>query len=110
MHISQIQEPEAMDASFETLQILSKCNPSTNRTRTHRSRSLDLLEDCRTRDFVERMKQTHEYRLKDFKGNVRGSHIHGPFTTLEEMRTTIPHNVGIDIELSEHSIYHGSKL
>ena len=101
MHISQMQEPEIMDANLKGLQVLSRCLPPTSRTRTHRSRSLDLAEDCRTKDFLERMKRTHEYRLKGFKGNMRGPHIHGPFTTLEEMLAKIPENVGIDIELSE---------
>jgi hypothetical protein len=46
------------------------------------------------------MKHTYDFRLKGFKGNIRGDHIHAPFTTLEEMLLTLPEALGIDIELS----------
>lgn len=59
------------------------------------------MQNCRTKDFLEKMEQTHEYKLKGFEGNVRGPHIYGPFTTLEELLAKVPKNVAIDIELSE---------
>jgi hypothetical protein len=65
-----------------------------------RSRSVDLIEKGRNRDFVARMRKTHEYRVKGFKGNTRGDHIHHPFASLVELLHSIPEHVGILLELS----------
>jgi len=65
-----------------------------------RAQSFDIAEDCRIKGLMDRIQHTYEYKLKGFKGNMRGSHIHGPFTTLHELLTTLPEDVAIDIELS----------
>jgi glycerophosphodiester phosphodiesterase len=70
----------------------------TSRKRAH---SFDIAEDCRVKGLLDRIQHTHEYKWKGFKGNMRGSHIHGPFTTLHELLTTLPEDVAIDIELSK---------
>lgn len=67
----------------------------------HRSLSFDAADSCRTGDFLTRLQQTYEFKLKGFKGNIRGEHIHGPFATLEELLRTLPEEVAIDIELSK---------
>ncbi|KAH8728317.1 Glycerophosphoryl diester phosphodiesterase family-domain-containing protein [Phaeosphaeriaceae sp. PMI808] len=64
-----------------------------------RSLSFDTADKTRTHDFLTRIQQTYEFRLKGFKGNVRGMHIHDSFTTLEELLRTLPEEVAIDIEL-----------
>lgn len=66
-----------------------------------RSQSLNDIEGCHSRDFLARMKRTHEFKVKGFKGNIRGEHIHGSFTTLEEMLQKLPQTVAFDIELSK---------
>ncbi|KAF2462806.1 GDPD-domain-containing protein [Lindgomyces ingoldianus] len=64
-----------------------------------RSQSFGTIEDCRTRDFLARIKHTHEFKVKGFKGNIRGAHIHDSFTTLEELLRNLPETVAFDIEL-----------
>jgi hypothetical protein len=66
-----------------------------------RSHSVDLIEKGRNRDFVARMRKTHEYKLKGFKGNTRGDHIHHPFASLVELLHSLPEHVGILLELSK---------
>ncbi|CAG8948986.1 hypothetical protein HYFRA_00002114 [Hymenoscyphus fraxineus] len=88
MYISNIQSPSATPPTG--------VKPNLPRPR---SKSLELLEDSKIRDFVDRMRETHHFKKKGFKGNIRGEQIHGPFTTLEEVLVKIPENIGIDIEL-----------
>ncbi|KAF2018787.1 GDPD-domain-containing protein [Aaosphaeria arxii CBS 175.79] len=47
----------------------------------------------------ERMKHTRDYKLKGFKGNVRGNSIQERFTTLEEMFKRLPESTGFNIEM-----------
>ena len=75
-------------------------NPSPSALR-QRSQSLSAAENCYSRDLTARMEITYEFKVKGFKGNIRGEHIHGPFTTLEEMLQKLPQTVAFDIELSE---------
>jgi glycerophosphodiester phosphodiesterase len=70
-------------------------------TARKRAQSFDVAEDCRIRGLLDRIQHTYEYKLKGFKGNMRGTHIHGPFTTLHELLTTLPEDVALDIELSK---------
>lgn len=65
-----------------------------------RAHSFDHAANLSSRSLLERMKHTYEFKQKGFKGNIRGEHIHAPFTTLEEMLRTLPEVLGIDIELS----------
>ncbi|KAJ4287019.1 Glycerophosphocholine phosphodiesterase [Kalmusia sp. IMI 367209] len=64
-----------------------------------RSVSFDACEDYRTRDFLTRIKHTHEFKVKGFKGNVRGMHIHESFATLDQLLRSLPEEVALDIEL-----------
>ncbi|KAG9231851.1 Glycerophosphoryl diester phosphodiesterase family-domain-containing protein [Amylocarpus encephaloides] len=99
MHINETQTPPPDVVTLISDKILENGTPVEDMTPRTRSRSLDLIEKGRNRDFVARMRKTHEYRLKGFKGNTRGDHIHNPFTTLEELLKSIPENVGIYMEL-----------
>lgn len=101
MYISEMQTPRKNAPSILDNTHLTTCKDYTRSSgKKSRSHSLDLLENCRTQDFLDRMRRTYEFGLKGFKGNVRGSHIHSPFTTLEELLRSVPESVGIDIELS----------
>lgn len=51
-------------------------------------------------DIEVTIQHTHEYEIKCFEGNLRGTHIHDSFTTLEELLRTLPEAVAFDIELS----------
>jgi glycerophosphodiester phosphodiesterase len=65
-----------------------------------RSNSVDIAEGCMNEAFMSRLRLTHEFKVKGFKGNIRGNSIHGPFITLDELLRALPENVGVDIELS----------
>ncbi|KAF4634867.1 hypothetical protein G7Y89_g3244 [Cudoniella acicularis] len=100
IHISDAQTTRDSVSAVLTESIeLSQLPSELRRSPRSRSRSLDLATDLKSQSLLERMKHTHEFRLKGFKGNIRGEHIHGPFTTLEEMLRTLPKSLGIDIEL-----------
>ncbi|KAH6673062.1 putative glycerophosphocholine phosphodiesterase Gde1 [Halenospora varia] len=101
MHINDIQTARSVAEALTENIDLSKLPVELSRSPQSRSRahSLDPTTDLRSRSLLERMKLTHEFRLKGFKGNIRGEHIHGPFTTLEEMLRRLPEPLGIDIEL-----------
>ncbi|KAK4618653.1 Glycerophosphocholine phosphodiesterase GDE1 [Fulvia fulva] len=64
--------------------------------RIQRSYSVGAPLDARG---SERMKNTRDFKTKGYKGNMRGEFIQQPFTTLEEMFTTIPEDVGFNIEM-----------
>jgi hypothetical protein len=97
MHINDIQTARSVSgAPTENIELNRIPRP---RSRAH---SLDPTTDLRSRSLLERMKLTHEFRVKCFKGNIRREHIHGPFTTLEEMLHTLPEPLGIDIKLSNN--------
>jgi glycerophosphodiester phosphodiesterase len=68
-----------------------------NGTRTpRRSRSLTFAEVADEQD--DRIKYTRNYKIGKHKGNQRGTSIHGPFTTLEQVLKQVPVNVGFNIE------------
>lgn len=64
-----------------------------------RQRSLSLGQEMQDVDMAERMKHTRDFKEKGYKGNVRGSFIQAPFTTLEEMFVKLPDHIGFNIEM-----------
>lgn len=68
-----------------------------------RTRSMTFHDsDKNEQQLQERMRYTRNFKMKGgFKGNTRGSSIQGPFTTLEEVFTMLPSEVGFNIELSK---------
>jgi hypothetical protein len=102
MHINETQT--SVIDSFTVLEQKLSSSPSVSGHATPsrpRSRSVNLIEKGRNRDFVARMRKTHEYKTKGFKGNTRGDHIHHPFASLVELLNNIPEHVGIILELSK---------
>jgi glycerophosphoryl diester phosphodiesterase len=69
-------------------------------SRRVRSRSLNPCDDTRTEDFMARVKHTFDYNSRGIKGNTRGDTIHDQFITLEQLLTTLPLSIGMDIEIS----------
>lgn len=98
MYISDTQLPTSVVQGRENVPEDTEQLSMTPRKRAH---SFDVIEDCRVKSLLDRIQHTHQYKLKGFKGNMRGSHIHGPFTTLHELLTILPEDVAIDIELSK---------
>lgn len=66
-----------------------------------RSLSLGAGSDHHAPDLVERMKHTFDFKTRGLKGNTRGNHVHGAFTTLQEALELLPESVSFDIELSK---------
>lgn len=64
-----------------------------------RQRSLSLGQEMQDVNMAERMKHTRDFKEKGYKGNVRGSFIQAPFTTLQEMFVKLPENIGFNIEM-----------
>jgi glycerophosphodiester phosphodiesterase len=102
MHISKAQAPLGNLSFTARTRHLVEFRSQPSYRRRPRSCSLDSFDDGKTRDFMDRMKQTFEFKLKGFKGNIRGDHIHGSFTALEELLQVIPETVGIDIKISKY--------
>ncbi len=106
MHINDIQttgsSPQVILENIDPFELpVGLTGNPRSRSRAH---SLDQTTNLRSRSLFERMKHTYEFNLKGFKGNIRGEHIHAPFTTLEEMLRTLPKELGIDIELSTNTL------
>src|ERR1700754_2724148 len=108
MYISDIQKPlNGTKAQYRIVAGAQDVEPEETLSPPalrQRSQSFGAIEDCRTRDFLARIKHTHELKVKGFKGNIRGAHIHDSFTTLEEMLRKLPEKVALDLELSEFCI------
>lgn len=51
------------------------------------------------------IKHTLDFRLKDFKGKVRGSTIHDAFLSLKQLLTSLPLSIAMDIELRKLVLY-----
>ncbi|KAF2810802.1 GDPD-domain-containing protein [Mytilinidion resinicola] len=96
MNISDMQRPVPPSQDIESGAYTYQS--PTSLLRRHRSQSFDNSDDLRARDFLNRLKHTHEFKLKGFKGNVRGAHIHDPFVTLEELLLALPENAALDLE------------
>src|SRR5690606_36177661 len=77
----------------------SKDNSLSRTVRRTRSMSFHDSDENEQR-LQERMKYTRNFKVKGgFKGNTRGTSIQGPFTTLEEVFSILPSEVGFNIEL-----------
>ncbi|KAI9809175.1 MAG: hypothetical protein M1825_002466 [Sarcosagium campestre] len=86
---SRPTSPEADDAS------MIRNNP----VRRSRSLTMGSAKEEGNPDLTERMKHTRDFKKKGFKGNSRGSFIHAPFTTLEEMFKKLPESIGFNVEM-----------
>lgn len=70
-----------------------------NPLRKHRS--LSMYTDSNGYELSsidQRLKNTRDFKLKGFKGNIRGHSIQSPVTTLEHVFKTVPKTVGFNIE------------
>lgn len=69
--------------------------------RGSKGRSLSMYTDSNGYEssrIDQRLKNTRDFKLKGFKGNMRGHSIQSPVTTLEHVFKSLPKNVGFNIE------------
>lgn len=69
--------------------------------RKQRSRSVDVYDDHRTADLVDRWNDTSAVKRFGLKGNLRGFAISDPFPTFEELLRDVPESVPFDLEMSK---------
>lgn len=103
LHVNPQSAPRKSHPSSPTLKTNKQfpISPSDAAEFTLRPRSLSMGYSVPAADnyMEERMKYTHDFKAKGFKGNTRGRFIQQPFTTLEEMFKKLPDNVGFNIEM-----------
>ncbi|KAF2461185.1 Glycerophosphoryl diester phosphodiesterase family-domain-containing protein [Lineolata rhizophorae] len=109
LHMSDSQVPlprhhqgKAMGAgdAKDTTDTRSEQRRETREARRRRAYSVGASEDdVRGSDRSERMKHTRDFKQKGYKANSRGHFIQAPFTTLEEMFTALPANIGFNVEM-----------
>lgn len=98
-HMSTQAENAATPDGMSMLNAVSdeaKAPPKRSRSVHQFSRTEDA--DASYEDAVRRMQYTRDFKLKGFKGNVRGLHIQSKFATLEELFKTLPSGLGFNIE------------
>jgi hypothetical protein len=67
-----------------------------------RTLSMDHHDGTDTESIMARVKHTLDYNSRGCKGNTRGDFIHDSFITLEQVLTTLPLDIVIDIEISQY--------
>ena len=101
MHISRSQAPRGHLSGMAEARYLEKTQNQEAIRRKPRSHSLNLYDDYRSQDLVERMKYTEEGMQNNIKGNIRGHSIQEPSTSLEQLFTNLPSNIAFNIEISK---------
>ncbi|MCJ1322551.1 Glycerophosphocholine phosphodiesterase [Xylographa vitiligo] len=71
--------------------------------------STEPCDQSRTRDFIDRVQPTLEWKMKGYKGNTRGGHVHESFVTLEHVLVKIPEQVPINIEIKYNVLWEAAK-
>lgn len=100
MAISDAQSGKQEAPGPERLPWDERARPTAPQSK--RSRSLCSPADTATASILDRMRHTFEGANPGFvKPNTRGKHIHGPFTTLQEMFEKLPESVSFDMEISK---------
>jgi glycerophosphodiester phosphodiesterase len=72
-----------------------------DRQRKPRSRSVNIYEDYRSHDLLERMEYTEDGVQRNIRGNIRGCSVQEPVATLEQVLTELPESIAFNIELSK---------
>lgn len=112
MYISNAQSKNEGPSSTTNQRHPEKSSDFESGKPRQRSRSLDTYPQPRTKELIERMKHTFEYKLNEpkghdlYKGNISGEYIHAPFATLEDLLTKPPSFIKFDIEISEPPFYY----
>lgn len=102
MHIDREQSNQCLAASAVDIETEHVKTPSR---RGGRSLSSSTSDKIATRDLMDRVKHTFDYKSRGCKGNTRGDFIHDTFITFEQLLTQLPPHIGMDIELSQSRTY-----
>lgn len=93
----QIHEPhEERGRSSTPVSELEETKIRPRRARSVHSRQ--GYQDPMYEDTLHKMRHTRDYKMKGYKGNVRGLHIQSKFATLAELFDTLPEDLGFNIE------------
>lgn len=101
LHIGEGQKPRQSRPSSPDGAPPEVDRPSQRRLRSYsvdNSTQRNIHLD-RQYELTERMRHTRDFKKKGFKGNNRGFSIQSSFTTLENIFTELPANVGFNIEM-----------
>ena len=106
MYISDAQSALIDVPSLAEKRYMEKNGDRDDIVSKSRSHSLNVYEQSRAKELVERMKHTFEYKLNEYKGfdsykgNIRSAYIQAPFMTLEDLLRKLPESFSFDIEIS----------
>lgn len=97
MHINNEQSNQRLPASFSEEDTTFIKTPLRRKVRRP---SLHASDRRQTEPSMARVRHTLNYSSRGCKGNARGDFIHDSFITFEELLTTLPKDIGLDIEIS----------
>ena len=115
MYISEAQSTLQDLPSMAETRYLERCG-GNGPTQKQRSHSLNVYDQSRSKNLVERMKHTFEFKLNEskgydsYKGNIRNEYIQASFMTLEDLLVKLPESASFDIEISEYSRIYRRRL
>lgn len=92
----QIHEPRQSRGRSPVMTDDGGMKPEPKRSSSAQSRRAEKILDYE--DTLHRMRHTRDYKVKGYKGNVRGLHIQSKFATLSELFDALPENLGFNIE------------
>lgn len=98
INLSESQASAGALTNMPEVRYRSRNGESSIRPRSH---SMDLYDDHRITDMVDRMKRTAEGKSRGIKGNLRGHAIQSMFPKFIELLTRLPESVAFDVEMSK---------
>lgn len=105
MHLSRSQAPRSDLLSSAEVRYLDKNNLDGGLHPKPRSHSVNIYDDYRSRDLIERMRYTEEGMHNNIKGNLRGHSIQEPSSTLEQILTKLPQSVAFNLEIKHPMLW-----
>ena len=105
MHLSRSQAPRSDILSSAEVRYLDKNNFNGGLRPKPRSHSVNIYDDYRSRDLVERMRYTEEGMHNNIKGNLRGHSIQEPSSTLEQLLTELPESIAFNLEVKHPMLW-----
>ena len=99
MHLSRCQAPRGDLLSSAEVRYLERNKVNGSLRPKRRSHSVNIYDDYRSQDLVERMQFTEEGMQNNIKGNLRGHSIQEPSSTLEQLLTQLPESIAFNLEI-----------
>ncbi|KAI9837675.1 MAG: Glycerophosphocholine phosphodiesterase [Sclerophora amabilis] len=98
IHLGKAQSSRGEISRMAEVRYLERSHGKAHHSPRPRARSVDVYDDYRSDDLVERMKQTTD-EGDEIKGNLRGCSIQSLLPTLEEMLVKLPKSTSFDLEM-----------